>query len=92
MWTCADKRYIVSLPKKRTRSASSASDHPVTSTAARDDELPVNDGLKSHSASVPVSKGNPGRKQRGGRKPAAAQDLVISVEGDEGVLIRNARL
>lgn len=76
---------VCSLPKKRTRSASSASEHITGSNTVRDDETPLNGGSKSHSASVSASKGHlNARKQRGGRKPAAVQEIVVSIEGDEG--------
>lgn len=77
------KRNDVSLPKKRTRSASSASDRALGANPTAVDEPAINGGTKSHSASVPVSKGNGGRKPRGARKPPAAVDLVISIEGDD---------
>jgi len=73
---------VCSLPKKRTRSASSASEH----ITVRDDETPLNGGSKSHSASVSAPKGHlNARKQRGGgggggRKPA---ETVVPVECDE---------
>jgi hypothetical protein len=79
---CFIKWCYGSHPKKRTRSASSASEHAVGSTAARDDEIPVNGGSKSHSASVSAAKGHPARKQRGGRKLAVHD--TASIEGDEG--------
>jgi hypothetical protein len=76
---------VCSLPKKRTRSASSASEHIAGSNTVRDDETPLNGGSKSHSASVSAKGHFNARKQRGGgRKPAAVQEIVVSVEGDEG--------
>lgn len=46
----------------------------------------MNGALKTQSISAPISKGNAGRKQRGGRKPVLPQELVVSIEGDEGTL------
>lgn len=47
---------------------------------------------KSLSASAPVSKGPGGRKQRGGRKPAAAvPEAIVSVDGEEGMLFYQDR-
>lgn len=71
-----------SQPKKRTRSASSVSEHAIISNVAHEDEPPV---AKSLSATAPISKGPGGRKQRGGRKPAAVvAEVIVSVEGEEG--------
>lgn len=62
------------------------------SSTARDDDTPLNGGSKSHSTSVSVPKGQPNaRKQRGVRKPIAVQELVVSVEGDEGMSERKQK-
>ncbi|KAF8893788.1 hypothetical protein BD779DRAFT_1435743 [Infundibulicybe gibba] len=67
------------IPKKRTRSLSTASDRPVLSTEVRA-ETPGGQGKAPPQAPAPPSK--PPRNKRGSRK-VAAQENIPSVEGDE---------
>ncbi|KAJ7084429.1 hypothetical protein B0H15DRAFT_849143 [Mycena belliarum] len=60
--------------KKRTRSASSASDRQMTSVIPRDDSPP----LPSKTMAAPKAAG----RRRGGRK-AVVHELVVSLEGEE---------
>ncbi|KDQ57480.1 hypothetical protein JAAARDRAFT_35195 [Jaapia argillacea MUCL 33604] len=65
---------------KRTRSTSSASEHPAVSNAGRD-PTPVNGQAKAPPA---PPKAPTGRNKRGGRKAAKEVDMV-SLEGDDDV-------
>lgn len=80
---CLDVKYSVSrVPKKRTRSASSASDH--ASIIPQDDASPlaILEKPLAPVAPQPPPKSS-GRNKRGGRKNTNV-DAAASVDGDEG--------
>jgi hypothetical protein len=73
---------LSSIPKKRTRSASTTSDLPIGAVLANDDNIPQTGSNRTASGSGSTKTGRNNKRSGGSRK--VAQDHPAVVEGDDG--------